>query len=286
MKRLKQIFRKLKRPLKFSISDPDSFREVGSINSTGVRVISLGLIILLLINVFILFMFGLGPFGDDFAQNDVSIEREKLEAQNDKIIHLSNKVESQSKYIANVQSVLKGEVAVDSANIFNVKKDTIKTVDIESINSQITPLEEELAKKVKQSMSTNPNKSETIELTYFMSPVMGVISQRFDKQSHCGVDIVTKKNATVNACLSGTVIYSGYTHRDGHIVIIKHQDNYLSVYKHNQRVLKKIGAKVKIGDPVAIVGNTGENSDGPHLHFELWYDLQPVNPESQMTFKR
>ena len=286
MKRLKQIFRQLKRTLKFSISDPESFKEISSVNSTGVRVISLGLIILLAVNVFVLFIFGFGPFGEGFAQNDVSIEREKLEAQNDKIRSLSNQIENQSNYIANVQAILRGEVLIDSTIVFDVKKDTLKIVDVENIDSQITPLEERLAAKVKQGMSTNLNNVETIDLTYFMRPVVGVVSQGFDKKTHCGVDIVTEKNATVNACLSGIIIYAGYTHLDGHIVVIKHQGNYLSVYKHNQRVLKKIGAKVKIGDPIAIVGNTGENSDGPHLHFELWNGLQPVNPENHMKFKR
>ena len=90
----------------------------------------------------------------------------------------------------------------------------------------------------------------------------------------------------MKSCLSGTVIYSGYTRKDGYILIIDHGNDYTSIYKHNRKALKKIGDKVQLGDPIAIVGSTGQNSDGPHLHFELWYKQVPVNPEEYLQFNR
>ena len=110
--------------------------------------------------------------------------------------------------------------------------------------------------------------------------------QEFDLNNHPGIDVVTEKDMAVKACLSGTVIYAGYTRKDGYIVIIEHQNKYISIYKHNKRVLKKIGSKVQLGDPISIVGNTGGNTDGPHLHFELWHDQTPVNPQEYMSFSR
>jgi murein DD-endopeptidase MepM/ murein hydrolase activator NlpD len=98
--------------------------------------------------------------------------------------------------------------------------------------------------------------------------------------------VVTEKNETIKACLSGTVLYAGFTRQDGYIVILDHGNGYSSVYKHARKALKKTGDRVQIGDPVAIVGNTGENTNGPHLHFELWYNQAPVNPEDYITFTR
>ena len=115
---------------------------------------------------------------------------------------------------------------------------------------------------------------------------MGVVSQKFNSENHFGIDVVTKKNEVVKACLAGTIIYAGYTHKDGYIILIEHKNDVVSVYRHNQRVLKKTGATVKLGDPIAIVGNTGENTDGPHLHFELWQNQVPVNPSDFIRFTR
>jgi len=95
---------------------------------------------------------------------------------------------------------------------------------------------------------------------------------------------VTPKNKTVLACLSGTVIYSGFSQKDGHILILEHPNNFISVYKHNQSRLKISGDKVRTGDPIAIVGNSGENSTGPHLHFELWLNQKALNPLDYMKF--
>ena len=133
-------------------------------------------------------------------------------------------------------------------------------------------------------MSTPKDSKESIK--FFGSPVLGEISQEFKAPNHPGIDVVTTKNETVKACLGGTVIYSGYTRKDGHILIIAHPGDYVSVYKHNKTLLKKVGRKVQLGDPIAIVGNTGENTNGPHLHFELWYQQTPVNPADYMKFTR
>lgn len=138
--------------------------------------------------------------------------------------------------------------------------------------------------KVKEDILTHPAENSTNSIIYFTKPVNGIVSQKFDKNKHHGIDIVTKKDAVIKACLSGVVLYSAYTLKDGYVLIVKHEDNILSVYKHTQSVLKKPGDFVKIGDPIAIVGDSGENSDGPHLHFELWQNLASVDPEEYIHF--
>jgi murein DD-endopeptidase MepM/ murein hydrolase activator NlpD len=98
------------------------------------------------------------------------------------------------------------------------------------------------------------------------------------------VDIVSKQNEAIKAVLDGTVILSNWTLETGYVIVIQHPQNIVSVYKHNSAVLKKTGEIVKAGDPIAILGNTGEMSSGSHLHFELWYNGTPVNPKDYITF--
>jgi len=95
---------------------------------------------------------------------------------------------------------------------------------------------------------------------------------------------VAKRNEAVNATLDGTVIFSDWTVETGYVIGIQHKGNYISVYKHNSVLLKNQGSFVKAGEPIAIVGESGELSSGPHLHFELWYNGTPVDPKEYIAF--
>jgi biotin carboxyl carrier protein len=119
----------------------------------------------------------------------------------------------------------------------------------------------------------------------FFSPVKGLVTQSFNvAEEHFGVDVVAKKDALIKSTLDGTVIYSGFTPSEGYVLHIQHENNLISIYKHNSSVLKKMGDKVKSGEAVAIIGNSGETSKGPHLHFELWHNGLPINPEEFIVF--
>jgi murein DD-endopeptidase MepM/ murein hydrolase activator NlpD len=119
----------------------------------------------------------------------------------------------------------------------------------------------------------------------FFPPVKGMITNSFNSgMDHYGTDIVAGTNEVVKATLSGTVTMAGWTLETGHIIQLQHADNIISVYKHNAELLKHIGDRVKAGEPIAIIGNSGELTTGPHLHFELWYNGAPVNPEDYISF--
>lgn len=279
MQKIKSFFSRLRKNLKFSVTNPDNFTEILSFNSNGIRVLSLVLILLLLTSLTSIYF--VGGFDSVFKNEDVSIERNELESQSEKIDELYSKIDSQESYINNIKRILNGE---DTDGLSSDTTNKLTEVDIVGMDSKETDVEKALAKKIKDDMSTGLSEVNKA-IVYFGNPVVGVISQEFKAGIHPGVDIVTEKDQVVMACLAGTVIYSGFTRKDGYIVFIEHQDGYISIYKHNKRVLKKVGTKVQLGDPIAIVGNTGENSDGPHLHFELWHDQSPVNPIEYMSFK-
>ncbi len=120
---------------------------------------------------------------------------------------------------------------------------------------------------------------------FFFSPITGLISRKYNLQEdHYGVDIVSKKNEPVMSVASGTVILSSWTQDSGYVIAIQHSANLISIYKHNAELLKKTGNFVNGGEVIAIIGNTGDLTDGPHLHFELWYKGNPVDPEDFVTF--
>ena len=104
------------------------------------------------------------------------------------------------------------------------------------------------------------------------------------RNGHLGVDVSAKEGTPVMSTLAGTVIFSEWTVQTGYVVMIQHDNQLVSVYKHNARILKFAGSRVKAGEAVALTGNSGELTSGPHLHFELWYMGAPLNPENYINF--
>jgi murein DD-endopeptidase MepM/ murein hydrolase activator NlpD len=111
-----------------------------------------------------------------------------------------------------------------------------------------------------------------------------VITSYNVKENHYGVDVVTKADESIKAPIDGTIIYTGFTVEDGYIIHIQHSNNLMSIFKHNAHLNKKIGERVKTGEVISTVGNTGISSKGAHMHFELWFNGTPVNPEEFVSF--
>ncbi len=129
-----------------------------------------------------------------------------------------------------------------------------------------------------------PGKSGIRSMNFF-KPLNGIVTAPFAPlEKHYGVDIVAPHNAAVMSVLDGTVILDAWTQETGYVIVIQHVGNLISVYKHNAVLLKHEGDFVKAGEPIAIAGNSGEISTGPHLHFELWYNGNPVNPINYINF--
>ncbi len=123
-----------------------------------------------------------------------------------------------------------------------------------------------------------------IEALAFYTPLKGVISQGFDAALHPYVDITAPTGTAVMSVLDGAVVFSGWDEADGYTLAIQHKGDILSVYKHNEKLLRKTGETVKAGTPVALVGSTGSLTKGDHLRFELWYEGQAVDPAAFINF--
>ncbi|MEI7981436.1 MAG: M23 family metallopeptidase [Bacteroidota bacterium] len=136
-----------------------------------------------------------------------------------------------------------------------------------------------------ESMENAVQKKASIGGVLFFAPLKGIVTNEFDPaRKHYGIDIVAKQNEAIKAVLDGTVIFSNWTLETGYVIAIQHAQNIISIYKHNSAILKKTGDIVKSGEPVAIIGESGELVTGPHLHFELWNEGNPVNPKEFILF--
>ena len=161
--------------------------------------------------------------------------------------------------------------------------------------SQIDTKPSDEDKKLRNDIETNQlastsdkvsaNKLNSLSNFFFFSPINGIVTTSYNLgESHFGTDIVSKENELVKATLDGTIVFAGFTADDGYVVQIQHSHNLTSVYKHSSSVNIKVGDFVKAGEPIAIIGNTGESSKGAHLHFELWYNGFSINPQDYVVF--
>jgi murein DD-endopeptidase MepM/ murein hydrolase activator NlpD len=193
-------------------------------------------------------------------------------------------------YLQNIKDIIDGEdVGVEEVDTEPVEKNYDSIVLHKSVEDSLLRAEFESQNlynlDVNESGQLNTSNQSSIRSFNFFKPVNGIVTSKFNtKEKHYGVDIVTSPNEAVKATLDGTIIYSGWTIETGHVIAIQHQRNLISVYKHNSVLLKSEGDYAKAGEPIAIAGQSGELATGPHLHFELWYNGTPVNPEDYIIF--
>lgn len=197
---------------------------------------------------------------------------------------LERMIEIQNLYLKNVTGIISGTIELDSIR----EIDSLARVDAD-FEIPRSPEEEEYVKNFEQEekynltvLNTNPLPMDGL---FFYKPVNGVISSHYQADiHHFGVDIAAASKESVLATLDGTVMYAGYDPNQGNVIQLQHKNGIVSVYKHNELLLKEPGEQVVAGEAIALVGNTGKLSTGPHLHFELWYNGKPVNPEDFIVF--
>lgn len=197
---------------------------------------------------------------------------------------LEQALTEQNIFIQNVGNVLKGNVKNDSS-----QNRPDKSKDYSKLDLNASPKEEALKKGIESqdqySLTYSNEAKNGISNFFFFTPLKGIVSEQFkSKEQHYGVDVVGPENEAVKATLDGTVILATWSSETGYTITVQHTSNLISVYKHNSVLLKKTGDYVKAGEAIAIIGNSGEQTTGPHLHFELWYNGKAMNPQDYMVF--
>jgi murein DD-endopeptidase MepM/ murein hydrolase activator NlpD len=187
-------------------------------------------------------------------------------------------------YSENLKRAVEGKEPIKIDSIIKAsRKDAAEPVDGATLQKQDSILREKVKEEEQFEISARGRRDLPIEGLHFFTPLKGVVSQGFDV-THPYVDITAAEGSAVKATLDGTVIYTGWSEDDGNTIQIQHTDDIVSIYKHNDKLLKKAGDKVKAGTSIAIVGNTGDTSTGTHLHFELWHKGEAVDPARYIKF--
>ena len=187
-------------------------------------------------------------------------------------------------YSENLKRAVEGKEPIKIDSIIKAnRKDAAEPVDAAALQKQDSLLREKVKEEEQFEISARGRRDLPIEGLHFFTPLKGVVSQGFDA-THPYIDITAAEGSAVKATLDGTVIYTGWSEDDGNTIQIQHTDDIVSIYKHNDKLLKKAGDKVKAGTSIAIVGNTGDTSTGTHLHFELWHKGEAVDPTRYIKF--
>jgi murein DD-endopeptidase MepM/ murein hydrolase activator NlpD len=199
---------------------------------------------------------------------------------------LDRELELRDKYFANLNFIISGRPPVERT----YSPDTLNGYG--GIAFSTTPedslLRASVEKDEKFNLTLGPSRETVTNLAglHFFPPVKGVISGKFDiRLRHYGTDIATKPKELVSSALDGTVIFTGWTMETGYVIELQHQNNIVSVYKHNSSLLKQTGDLVRAGEAISVVGDSGElYTSGPHLHLEIWYKGSPLDPEKHILF--
>ncbi|HYF68063.1 MAG TPA: M23 family metallopeptidase [Ohtaekwangia sp.] len=201
-----------------------------------------------------------------------------------KVDSLSLEVERKDNFILSFQRVLSGDTSTTQIQLAEQPEQHFTRPTDLKPSAGDSAFRKEYEKTGSLIKLAN-NKYRDLEETFFYAPITGFVSDGYDvKRDHLGVDIVAKANEPVKCIADGTVIFSSWTQDSGYVIMVQHRGNLISSYKHNAQLLKKVGTFVNGGEIISIVGNSGELTNGPHLHFELWHNGNSMNPEEFINF--
>jgi len=271
------------------VRNEENLAEVSTFNFTYAKVVVISLL------TFVLIFFGALYLSQSllaqwFDPRHTTMEyNQKLLTLTMEMDSLKSRLRAQDRFIGNVQTILKGDVPKGETYR---EPDQVKTDDLnKEMNPQVMNAGDSIIRQEFEqqdfsltSYSSN-NYSEELKDIFFFPPLQGIVSSPYNMNiDHYGIDIVAKTNEPVKSIADGTVILSSWTQDGGYVIAIQHRANLISVVRHNSAILKKVGNFVNAGEVISIIGNSGELTSGPHVHLEIWYNGNPVDPEEFITF--
>ncbi|MBR4157259.1 MAG: M23 family metallopeptidase [Bacteroidales bacterium] len=290
-KEKKETEGRLRKKYRVVVYNNENYEEKAHFKFTLLAFFNIVIISSVLLIVLVTYLIAFTPLREYIpGYTDVSLNRRVYEMER-RADSIELVFKQKDLYINNLKKIIMGDdFETDSVNSLLTKSSNTNfgnIIDKKSKEDSLFRIEYENATR------NNLFKQEIIDdipsdykLVSFFSPMTGMVTNRFNREEkHFGIDIVSDNNSVVKATADGTVIYSDWTVENGYCIGIQHNGNLFSVYKHNAVLLKDDGDFVSAGDPIAIYGNSGSLSTGPHLHFELWYNGTPLNPEDYISFE-
>lgn len=279
-KKNKRLIKRLRSEYRLSILKESSYEEQVSVLLTPLNVVLLVGSAFILIGGLVYSLVALSPLKAHLVPGyvDDQYRKDALSARNTADSLLAKQAQYDD-YLILLNRVLSGNIHPDS-----VKFDAQEGLDAQSLSYQLSEPDSLLRNKVAEedrfTLNLASGASPAESRKFLFTPVEGSLSSKFDPDiEHYGIDIVAPKESIIKSVLDGTVVLASYTSDGGHVIQVQHSGDLISVYKHNSVLLKKTGDRIKAGESIAVIGNTGDHSDGPHLHFELWEKGLPVDPQ-------
>lgn len=276
------------------VMNADTFDEVRAFNLTPMNIYVAVSSVLLLLSILIFLLIAYTPLRKYIPGYGDVVQRQELMAMEDTVEALTEKLDAQTAYIENFRRILVGddktfedlEKRNDSIAIDDIPAPTLSEEEIR-LRREI-----ELERVGQVARSGGPSNLPTagsqevpLEQTYLVAPVNGEVSAGFNPQEdHLGVDILAPQNTAIKSAAAGIVFMSEFTSANGNVIGIQHENDLITFYKHNSELLKAVGDRVNSGEAVAIIGNTGILTTGPHLHFEIWHRGRAVDPANYLSF--
>ncbi len=284
-KERKKLAKKLLHKYRLVILNEDTFEERFAIKLTRLNVFVLMSISAILLIILTTVLIAFTPLREYIPGYSSTALKKRATTLNYKTDSLQQVIRMNDQYLESIKRVLKGDVSTVEFN----KDSIIKAAELDAEQFDIVPSKEDslLRAKVDKEDKYNLFESATSKVSFVLfPPVKGTISQFYNvEEKHFAVDIVVPKDTPIKSVADGTVILAEWTTQTGYVIMIDHGNGLISVYKHNESLTKEQGDLVKSGEVVAISGNTGELTTGPHLHFELWSDGYPINPTTFIDFE-
>ena len=264
-KEKKRLFQNLKSRYRLIIYNDSTYQTVWSLKLSRLRVLTVGGMLSFFLVIITTVIIAYTPLRE-YIPGYPSQEERKM------IINSSILVDSLENQLAIRDSRMDSSMVGSKVKFNSYNHDSVFRQKL---------MEEQLNLSLQQKGKPGRN----ISQIHFFPPIKGIVNQPFDtSEGHYAVDIIAQPNSRVSSVLDGTVIFADYTINTGYVIYVQHEKNIISIYKHNSELLKTTGDQVKAGEAIAIMGNSGELSTGPHLHFELWYNGVAVNPEQYIEF--
>lgn len=274
----------LKDHYRLIIYNDSSIQTVWSIKLTPIKVLTLGSLGAILLILFTTIIIAYTPLRENIPGYPSAKVRQQIIYNYILVDSLENEIKNRDSYFEKIKTLFQGDVPLDESS---TPSSGLKTYDVKFKNSNADSIFQDklLEEKLNLSISNNQKKLPSISNIHFFTPLRGLITNKFNtKTEHFAVDIVGSPNSRISCVLDGTVVFAGWTMSTGYSIYIQHENNLISAYKHNAELLKEVGDKVKAGDAIAIMGNSGELTTGPHLHFELWHNGTALDPETYIDF--
>lgn len=283
-KKRKEIKRKLLHKYRLVILNESTFEEKISFKLSRLNVFVTGSLVVIGLIAFTTVLIAFTPLREyipGYSSTALKRQATELTYKTDSLVTVLNYT---NRYIDNIRMVLRGDIENNQANrdsVFEPFRLDPSQIDLNPIRED-SVLRAQVALEDKYNLFEQPT-FDGSELLY--APITGTVSQGYDPDGkHYALDIVAATDTPVKAVASGTVIFAEWTAATGYVIILEHKDGLISAYKHNGSLAKEQGAVVRAGEVIASVGNTGELTTGPHLHFELWNNGNPVNPLNYIDF--